>query len=86
MNEKCLLTDILTTLKGVTDLYLHGTIESATDNVRQAFKTALVETLDLQNKTYKFMENLGYYQMQNVDMTKVTQTKNKICNDCTTCC
>jgi len=86
MDEKCLLTDVLSTLKGVSDLFLHGTIESSTPNVREAFKSALNETLELQNKTYKMMENLGYYQMQNVDMSKINQTKNKICSDCTCCC
>ena len=86
MNEKYLLTDVLTTLKGVTDLFLHGTIESPTLNVREAFKSALNETLELQNKTYKMMESLGYYQTQNVDMSKINQTKSKICTDCTCCC
>ncbi len=86
MDEKCLLTDILSTLKGVSDLFLHGTIESSTQNVHQAFKNALDETLQLQNQTYKFMENLGYYQTQNVDITKIAQTKNKVCSSCTCCC
>ena len=41
MNDKDIMEGILLTTKGVCDLYLHGSIESATPNVHQAFNTAL---------------------------------------------
>ena len=45
MNDKDLLEDILITVKGGSDLYLHGTIESATPNVHSAFDNALSSSL-----------------------------------------
>ena len=36
MDDKCLMENMLLTTKGVCDLYMHGTIESATANVHCA--------------------------------------------------
>ena len=48
MDEKCTMENLLLTTKGVCDLYLHGTIESSTANVHQAFDSALNKSLDMQ--------------------------------------
>ena len=45
MNDKELMEGILLTTKGVCDLYMHGSIESATPNVHAAMNTALNESL-----------------------------------------
>ena len=37
MNDKNVMEDILLLEKGVCDLFMHGTIESSTANVHQAF-------------------------------------------------
>ena len=37
MNDQMIMENILLTTKGACDLYMHGTIESATQNVQQAF-------------------------------------------------
>ena len=50
MDDKCLMENLLLTTKGVCDLYLHGTIESSTADVHQAFDNALNESLCLQDK------------------------------------
>ena len=34
MDDKCLMENLLLVEKGVCDLYMHGTIESGTANVR----------------------------------------------------
>ena len=41
MGDKNLMENILLLEKGVCDLFLHGTIESSTSSVHQAFSTAL---------------------------------------------
>ena len=41
MNDKEIMENILITTKGVVDLYMHGTVESATPNVHGTFNTAL---------------------------------------------
>lgn len=45
MDDQLIMEDILTTVKGAADLYLHGTIESATVNIHQAFDQKLNDTL-----------------------------------------
>ncbi len=77
MNEKELFEDLLNTLKGACDLYMHGTIESATPNVNSAFNQTLFETLEMQNEVYNTMKNCGWYTVQNVEGTKLEQAKLK---------
>ena len=50
MEDKDLMEKELLIIKGVCDLYLHGTIESSTQEVHCAFKEALNISLDIQNK------------------------------------
>ena len=45
MNDREIMENLLLTTKGVCDLYMHGTIESATQNVHAAFDDALRESL-----------------------------------------
>ena len=47
--DKDLMEKELLVIKGVCDLYLHGTIESSTKEVHDAFKCALNESLNIQN-------------------------------------
>ena len=55
MEDKDLMEKELLVIKGVCDLYLHGTIESTTAEVHSAFKDALNESLDIQNKLYNLI-------------------------------
>ena len=45
VNDRDIMENLLLTTKGVCDLYMHGTIESATGNVHSAFDNALNESL-----------------------------------------
>ena len=77
MNDKDLLEDILLTVKGASDLYLHGTIESATPNVHSTFDKALCDSLKVQNEIYSKMASKGWYPTQQAEQTKIDQTKQK---------
>lgn len=77
MEDKDLMEKELLIIKGVCDLYLHGTIESSTAEVHTAFKNALNETLDIQNKIYNLMAEKGWYKMENADQNKITAAKQK---------
>ena len=52
MGDKNLMENILLLEKGVCDLFLHGTIESSTSSVHQAFSTALHDSLGMQDTIY----------------------------------
>ena len=77
MEDKDLMEKELLIEKGVCDLYLHGTIESTTAEVHDAFKEALNISLDIQNKIYNLMSEKGWYQTQNVEQTKIDTVKQK---------
>lgn len=60
MNDKNLMENILLLEKGGCDLFLHGTIESGTENVHQAFQTALNASLNMQDSIYDEMTDMGW--------------------------
>ena len=59
MDDKNLMENILLLEKGVCDLFMHGTIESPTANVHQAFCGALNESLCMQDTLYDKMAAKG---------------------------
>ncbi len=77
MEDQDLMEKELLVVKGVCDLYLHGVIESSTAEVHTAFKNALNETLDIQNKIYNLMAEKGWYKMDNADQNKITSARQK---------
>ncbi len=77
MDDKNLMENILLLEKGVCDLYMHGTIESSTDNVHQAFSTALNSALCMQDEIYDKMSAKGWYPVQQVEQNKINTVKQK---------
>ncbi len=80
MEDKDLMEKELLIIKGVCDLYLHGTIESSTAEVHAAFKDALNESLDIQNKLYNLMAEKGWYKTETVEQNKIDTVKQKYMN------
>ena len=77
MDDKCLMEYLLQIEKGVCDLYMHGTIESATANVRGAFNKALGDSLCMQDDLYKQMSAKGWYPAEQAEQPKIQQVKKK---------
>lgn len=77
MEDKDLMEKELLIIKGVCDLYLHGTLEATTAEVHCAFKNALNESLNIQNKIYNLMAEKGWYNAQVVEQTKIDTAKQK---------
>lgn len=77
MDDRCLMENLLLTTKGVCDLYLHGTIESSTADVHQAFDQALDESLCMQDQIYKKMSAKGWYASEQAEQQKLTKVKNQ---------
>ena len=77
MNDQMIMENILLTTKGACDLYMHGTIESATQNVQQAFDAALSDSLCMQGDIYQKMASKGWYPSQQADQQQIQQVKQK---------
>lgn len=79
MNDKEIMEGILLTTKGVCDLYMHGSIESATPNVHQCFNTALNSAISMQSCIYNQMAQQGWYPSEQASSQKLMQVKQKYC-------
>lgn len=77
MNDRDIMENLLLTTKGVLDLYMHGAIESGTENVHNTFNTAFNQTLQMQDSIYKQMENRGWYASEQAEPQKIQQVKQK---------
>ena len=80
MEDRNLIEEQLLVIKGVSDLYMHGAVESSIAEVHSAFKDALNETLDIQNKIYNLMSEKGWYKAETVAQNKIDSTKQKFLN------
>lgn len=80
MEDKDLMENHLLVVKGICDLYLHGTLESTTAEVHTAFKDALNEELDIQNKIYNLMKARNWYTTEDAEATKIASAKQKFSN------
>ena len=81
MEDKDLMEKELLIIKGVCDLYLHGTIESTTLEVHNTFKDALNESLDIQNKIYNLMSEKGWYKTTTVEQQKIDTVNQKFASN-----
>ena len=77
MNDQNLMENLLLLEKGVCDLYLHGTVESSTENVHGAFRAALTESLCMQDTIYSKMSAKGWYPSEQADAQKIGTVKQK---------
>jgi len=77
MNDQSIMENLLLTTKGACDLYMHGAIESGTQNVHAAFNTALNDTLCMQDQVYRKMSEKGWYAAEQADQTKIDALKQK---------
>ena len=77
MDDRNLMQDILLLEKGACDLYMHGTIESSSQNINQVFKTALNNSLTMQDDIYKQMSAKGWYPMEQATQQQRAQVRQK---------
>ena len=80
MQDQVIMNDVLTSIKNACDIFMHGSIESATPNVNGTFKQALNDYLCMQNEVYCKMQEKGWYPVTNAEQQQSQQTKQKYAN------
>ena len=75
MQDQVIMNNVLTSVKNACDIFMHGTIESATPNVNSAFKQALNDCLCMQNEIYSKMASKGWYPSTSAQQQQIQQTK-----------
>lgn len=76
-SDKDIMENLLLTTKGVCDLYMHGAIESGTQNVHTAFDDALNESLCMQSQIYDHMMQQGWYPTEQAPQQQINKVKTK---------
>ncbi len=78
MGDQAILENLLLMEKGVCDLYMHGAIESAgTQNVHEAFQSALNDSLCMQGDLYQAMTAKGWVTSEQAPQQQMNQVKQK---------
>ena len=75
MYDEKIMENLLLTTKGACDLYLHGAIESATQNVNAAFDDALNQSLCMQDGIYQKMSAQGWYQTEQAQQQQIDKVR-----------
>ena len=78
MDDRLLMENYLLILKSTVEVYVHGTLESSNEDIRNLLKEGLDSTMTNQANTYDEMTKYGWYQVNNVEASKINQTLNKI--------
>lgn len=78
MDNETLMNNYLFILKGTTEVYVHGTLESSNSDIRQELKDCLNQILSLQANTYDEMTKYGWYPVNNIDSNTINQSLNKL--------
>ena len=78
MNDQMLLDSYLLLLKSTVEVYVHGTLESSNEKVRNLLKKELDNTISMQANTYDLMTNYNWYTIENVKKDAISKTINKL--------
>ena len=77
MNDRDLMENMLLLEKGVCDLYMHGAIESSSNDVHRTFTDSLGTALGIQEQIYSKMEAKGWYSTEQADSSKINSLRMK---------
>ena len=80
MNDQLIMENYLLILKSTVEVYVHGTLESSNEDVRELLKSGLDSTMSYQADTYDEMTTFGWYEINNVKESQIKQTYNKCKN------
>lgn len=80
MNDQLLMDNYLLILKSTIEVYVHGTLESSNQDIRELLKQCLEDTLTHQANTYDEMTKYGWYNIKNVEKTQIKETLSNVTN------
>ena len=81
MNDQILLDNYLLILKSTVEVYVHGTLESVNQPVRDLLQDSLIDIINMQSTTYDEMTKYGWYKIENVNEKEIQKTITKINNN-----
>ena len=80
MDNNLIMENYLLVLKSTVEVFVHGTLESSNNDVRNLLKNKLSDIMTSQANTYDIMTKYGWYQVNNIDKNTINNTLNNIKN------
>ncbi len=80
MLDQLLMDNYLLVLKSTVEVYVHGTLESSNQDIKELLKQCLQETLTHQANTYDEMTKYGWYNIKNIEKTQIKETLTNVTN------
>ena len=77
MNDKLVMENYLLVLKSTVEVYVHGTLESSNQDIRELLKKGLDTTMKHQANTYDEMTKYNWYTVNNVGSGTIKKTYNQ---------
>ena len=81
MSDQLLMDNYLLILKSTMEVYVHGTLESSNEDIRELLKEGLNNTQTDQANTYDEITKYGWYNVKDVETTTIKETLNKLSNN-----
>ena len=81
MSDQLLMDNYLLILKSTMEVYVHGTLESSNEDIRELLKEGLNNTQTNQANTYDKMTKYGWYNVKDIEQTTIKETLNKLSNN-----
>jgi spore coat protein CotF len=78
MNDQLIMNNYLLILKSTVEVYVHGTLESSNESIRNTLKENLNDIMTCQANTYDLMTKYGWYSVNNVNSNMISNTLSKI--------
>ena len=72
------MNNYLMILKSTIEVYVHGTLESSNEKVRDILKTGLDETLKHQERVYNKMVDNEWYIINNINPSCICDVLNNL--------
>ena len=79
MNDELILNNYLLVLKSTVEVYVHGTLESSNQDVRELLRSCLGDTIMHQAKVYDTMVSYGWYCVDNIKSSDISKVYDKVC-------
>ncbi len=72
--DRLLMENYLLILKSTVEVFVHGSLESSNEDVRNLLKKGLNEIMSMQARTYDLMSQYGWYPVNNVKKAIIQNT------------
>ena len=78
MSDQVLMDNYLLLLKSTVEVYVHGTLESSTVDVRELLQSCLNNIIQMQGDTFDKMAQAGWYQVEKVSCSNIKKIFDKV--------